>query len=59
MATEEAPRVGEEVDLDLTGARSGAEGVYVVLAVRYHVRPRTFTRDGDLFGVRITLRPLG
>ena len=52
------PRVGEELDLDLTGARSAADGVYVVRAVRYHARPRKLTRSGDLFGVRLIVRPV-
>ncbi len=52
------PRVGEELDLDLTGERSGSDGLYVVQAVRYHARPRKLTRMGDLFGVRLVVRPL-
>jgi hypothetical protein len=52
------PRVGEEVDLDLTGSRQSREGIYVVCGVRHHLRPRRLTRTGDLFGVRVTVRPL-
>ena len=52
------PRVGEEIDLDLTGARSSADGIYVVRAVRYHIRPRTLTRNGDLFGVQLLVLPV-
>jgi hypothetical protein len=52
------PRVGEELDLDLVGARGAAEGFYRVVAVRYHMRPRKVTRSGDLFGVRLTVEPV-
>lgn len=52
------PRVGEELDLDLTGSRSAAEGCYRVVGVRYHARPRKLTRTGDLFGVRIVVQPI-
>jgi hypothetical protein len=51
------PRVGEELDLDLTGARGAIDGLYVVRTVRYHARPRKFTRSGDLFGVRLLVQP--
>jgi hypothetical protein len=50
------PRVGEELDLDLGGGRAG-EGIYVIRAVRYHLRPRRLTRAGDLFGVRLLVTP--
>ena len=52
------PRIGEELDLDLTGARAAAAGVYRVRAVRYHARPRRLTRSDDLFGVRLLVQPL-
>jgi hypothetical protein len=52
------PRIGEELDLDLGGGGRAAEGVYVVRAVRYHLRPRRFTRSGDLFGVRLLVAPV-
>ena len=52
------PHQGEEIDLDLTGTRAGAEGIYVVRAVRYHMRPRKLTRHGDLFGVRVVVSPV-
>lgn len=52
------PRVGEEVDLDLSGARRSASGLYRVVSVRYHTRPRVLTRTGDLFGVRLTVQPI-
>jgi hypothetical protein len=52
------PRVGEELDLDVAGARGAAEGCYLVVGVRYHARPRKLTRMGDLFGVRIVVQPI-
>ena len=45
------PRVGEELDLDL-GKKPGG-GVYLVVRIRYHVRPRALVRTDDLFGVSI------
>ena len=51
------PRVGEEIDLDIAGS-PGADGVYEVVAVRYHMRPRKITRAGDLFGIRLLVRPV-
>lgn len=52
------PRVGEELDLDMTGAMGAVGGLYLVTAVRYHARPRRITRTGDLFGVRIVVQPV-
>jgi hypothetical protein len=52
------PRVGEELDLDVTGERGAAAGFYRVVGVRYHARPRKLTRTGDLFGVRIVVQPI-
>lgn len=53
------PRVGEELDLDLGDARSTNDGVYLVCAVRYHLRPRRLTVNGALFGTRVVVRRLG
>ena len=50
------PRVGEELDLDLGGKTSG-EGLYRVVSVRYHFRPRKLVRMDDLFGVSLYLEP--
>jgi hypothetical protein len=45
------PRVGEELDLDLDRHQAG--GVYRVVRVRYHVRPRALVRTDDLLGISI------
>ena len=46
------PRVGDELDLDL-GERGAGDGLYHVVRVRFHVRPRKLVRTDDLFGVAI------
>ena len=45
------PRIGEEVHLDLGHDRG--EGVYRVVSVRYHVRPRMIVRMDALFGITL------
>lgn len=45
------PRVGEELDLDLD--RQHASGVYRVVRIRYHVRPRALVRTDDLLGISV------
>lgn len=46
------PRAGDELDLDL-GERGAGDGLYQVVRVRFHVRPRKLVRTDDLFGVAI------
>jgi len=46
------PRIGEEMHLDL-GGRDRGEGVYRVVSVRYHLRPRMIVRTNDLFGITL------
>ena len=46
------PRIGEQLYLDLGGQGSG-EGVYRVVSVRYHLRPRMIVRTDDLFGITL------
>jgi hypothetical protein len=48
------PRVGDEIDVD---AQAAADGLYRVVGVRYHVRPRKFTTRDDLFGVSVFVEP--
>jgi hypothetical protein len=48
------PRIGEEVDLDLGGSD---RGLYHVLRVRYHVRPRKVVRTDDMIGVSLFIAP--
>lgn len=50
------PRFGEELDLDPGRAGMG-EGLYRVVAVRYHLRPRKIVRTDDLFGVSLYITP--
>ena len=50
------PRVGEELDLDLGGQGAG-EGLYRIVAVRYHLRPRRVVRTDDLLGVSLYIAP--
>jgi hypothetical protein len=44
------PRAGEELDLDFGGDQ---QGVFRVLQVRYHIRPRKLVRTDDVIGVSI------
>jgi hypothetical protein len=46
------PRVGEELDLDLDRQSPGG-GVYRVVRIRYHVRPRALVRTDDLLGISV------
>ena len=46
------PRVGEELDLDLD-RQTGGGGVYRVVRIRYHVRPRALVRTDDLLGISV------
>jgi hypothetical protein len=48
------PRTGDELDLDF-GADQ--QGVFRVVRVRYHVRPRKLVRMDDVIGVSIFLAP--
>ena len=50
------PRIGDELDLDL-GERGAGDGLYRVVRVRFHVRPRKLVRTDDLFGVAIYVTP--
>jgi hypothetical protein len=50
------PRVGDELDLDL-GDRASAGGLYRVVRVLYHVRPRKLVRTDDLLGVSLYIEP--
>lgn len=52
------PRAGEELDLDLAGARGSSGEYYRVIGVRYHARPRRLTISNDLFGVRIIVEKM-
>jgi hypothetical protein len=52
------PRVSDELDIDL-GGRAAGDGLYRVVRVRYHVRPRKFTTRDDLFGVSVFVEPVG
>ena len=52
------PRVGDELDLDVARSEQRrGDGVYRVVRVRYHVRPRKFTTRDDLFGVSVFVEP--
>jgi hypothetical protein len=51
------PRVGDELELDISGQRGGA--LYRVVRVRYHLRPRRITMRDDLFGVSVFIEPAG
>jgi hypothetical protein len=46
------PRVGEELDLDLDRQNAGG-GLYRVVRIRYHVRPRALVRTDDLLGISV------
>lgn len=46
------PRVGEELDLDLNRQHTGG-GVYRIVGIRYHVRPRALVRTDDLLGISV------
>lgn len=46
------PRIGEELDLDLERQRPG-KGLYRVVRIRYHVRPRALVRTDDLLGISL------
>jgi hypothetical protein len=50
----EVPRVGDELDLDF-GERN--QGLYRVVAVRYHIRPRKLVRTDDIIGVSVFIAP--
>jgi hypothetical protein len=52
------PQVGDEVELDVAGP-GVAGGLYRVVRVRYHVRPRRLTMRDDLFGVSVFVAPAG
>ena len=47
------PRAGEELDLDLGGREGAAEGLFRIVRVRYHARPRAIVRTDDLLGVTL------
>jgi hypothetical protein len=49
------PRVGEELDLDLDRQQGG--GIYRVVRIRYHVRPRALVRTDDLLGISVFVEP--
>lgn len=46
------PRVGEELDLDFSRQQAGG-GIYRIVRVRYHVRPRALVRTDDLLGISV------
>jgi len=46
------PRIGEELDLDLDRKNAGG-GVYRIVRIRYHVRPRALVRTDDLLGISV------
>jgi hypothetical protein len=48
------PRIGDELDLDFGGKD---RGIYRVLRVRYHVRPRKVVRTDDMIGVSLFIAP--
>ena len=48
------PRPGEDLDLDFGDDQ---QGVFRVMPVRYHVRPRKLVRMDDLIGVSIFIAP--
>ena len=50
------PRIGEEIDLDLDRQHAGG-GVYRIVRIRYHVRPRTLVRTDDLLGISVFVEP--
>ena len=50
------PRIGEELDLDLDRQHAGG-GVYRIVRIRYHVRPRTLVRTDDLLGISVFVEP--
>jgi hypothetical protein len=49
------PRSGEEVDLDFG---EDQQGVFSVVQVRYHIRPRKLVRTDDVIGVSIFVAQL-
>ena len=48
------PRIGDELDLDFGGEQ---QGLYHVMRVRYHVRPRKLVRTDDIIGVSLFIAP--
>jgi hypothetical protein len=48
------PRIGDELDLDVGGKEGG---IYRVMRVRYHVRPRNVVRTDDMIGVSLFIAP--
>lgn len=48
------PRVGDELDLDFG---SDQQGLFRVVQVRYHIRPRKLVRTDDVIGVSIFIAP--
>jgi hypothetical protein len=52
------PQVGAELELDVAGQGDSAH-LYLVVRVRYHVRPRRVTMRDDLFGVSVFVEPAG
>ena len=48
------PRIGEEVDLDFS---EDQQGVFRVVQVRYHIRPRKLVRTDDIIGISIFVAP--
>jgi hypothetical protein len=48
------PQTGDELDLDFVGDQ---QGIYRVVQVRYHIRPRKLVRTDDIIGVSIFIEP--
>jgi hypothetical protein len=48
------PQTGDELDLDFGG---DGQGVYRVVRVRYHIRPRKLVRTDDIIGISIFVAP--
>lgn len=49
------PRIGDELDLDFGGDQ---QGVFRVVKLRYHIRPRKLVRTDDIIGVSIFIAPV-
>lgn len=48
------PRVGDELDIDLGTEH---QGMYRVVRVLYHIRPRKLVRTDDIIGISVFIAP--